>query len=531
MKTSFRILLVALAILALPAAASAQTENRSVPKYEISFGPAVGMSGMGIMDKSAFRKGDPYFGKYFSAPKWVPSLGGHFGVYADFNFTDHLGLITGVEGAAYMTAFLGSDVLSSSSYPYDEAIVMNAPPRPFTKAGQDISTGRLETWVYCQLQNFVEEHLMVSVQIPVMFKYMTPIKPLSAHQYYLAAGAKFGIHCTPDIWFQSGSPGVYDAIVMQYYGHSVANWPKPEKEYGKYGIDKGNVDAEDWSYSFMHNEETCPVDVLLSLDTGFRWRLTEKIGLYTGLYCDFGLIRPIKYDPAIAQKLVEFDPSCVHNSGNSGYGAYAEWKGATHSSLATAAAPDYHYYNADESYTSPVGLSGNGVRYYEYTDKPYVKFLNNMQAGIKVRLAFALEKPEKKVRPPKEPKQPKPKPEKVPPKIQKTMMELSDALFAFDKFDLNEDARRMLDEVTEWLKDNPELNVEIGGHTDSRGSDAYNQKLSENRAKAVYDYFVSHGVSASRLSYKGYGESRPIATNETDEGRQRNRRVELQIQE
>ena len=156
-----------------------------------------------------------------------------------------------------------------------------------------------------------------------------------------------------------------------------------------------------------------------------------------------------------------------------------------------------------------------------------------MQAGVKIRFAFGRVKREvKPIKEPKikEPKKPKePKITEVPDEIQQTMIELSDALFAFDKFDLNAEAREMLDRVVSWLSDHPELKVEIGGHTDSRGSDAYNQRLSENRAKSVYDYFVSHGIAASRLSYKGYGESRPIATNETDEGRQRNRRVELQL--
>ena len=132
---------------------------------------------------------------------------------------------------------------------------------------------------------------------------------------------------------------------------------------------------------------------------------------------------------------------------------------------------------------------------------------------------------EPKVEPVKEPEPPT----VVPEDIQRTMIRLSNALFAFDKFDLNDEARAMLDEVVAWLRDNPELTVEIGGHTDDRGSDEYNQKLSENRAKAVYDYFVQHGVEASRLSYKGYGESRPIATNGTEEGRQANRRVELKL--
>jgi len=73
--------------------------------------------------------------------------------------------------------------------------------------------------------------------------------------------------------------------------------------------------------------------------------------------------------------------------------------------------------------------------------------------------------------------------------------------------------------------------VRIAGHTDSRGSDEYNQRLSEARAKSVYEYLISQGISADRLSYIGYGESRPIDTNDTEEGRQNNRRVELEILE
>ncbi|MCX6269769.1 MAG: OmpA family protein, partial [Bacteroidetes bacterium] len=79
------------------------------------------------------------------------------------------------------------------------------------------------------------------------------------------------------------------------------------------------------------------------------------------------------------------------------------------------------------------------------------------------------------------------------------------------------------------LKEMPRLKVEISSHTDSKGSDQYNQVLSENRAKSVVDYLINAGIDKSRLIYKGYGESQPIATNETDEGRQLNRRTEFKI--
>ena len=73
------------------------------------------------------------------------------------------------------------------------------------------------------------------------------------------------------------------------------------------------------------------------------------------------------------------------------------------------------------------------------------------------------------------------------------------------------------------------MRIEIGGHTDSKGSDSYNLRLSENRAKAVYDYLILKGISEKRLQYKGYGKNKPIDTNDTEEGRANNRRVEFQI--
>ncbi len=73
------------------------------------------------------------------------------------------------------------------------------------------------------------------------------------------------------------------------------------------------------------------------------------------------------------------------------------------------------------------------------------------------------------------------------------------------------------------------MKCELSGHTDGKGSVAYNQKLSEQRAQAVYDYLVKAGVSSDNLTWKGYGKSEPIATNDTAEGRQLNRRVELRL--
>jgi OOP family OmpA-OmpF porin len=86
-----------------------------------------------------------------------------------------------------------------------------------------------------------------------------------------------------------------------------------------------------------------------------------------------------------------------------------------------------------------------------------------------------------------------------------------------------------LEAVVEFLNNQGEVQVDVFGHTDAQGKDSYNQALSEGRAKSVMEYLVSRGVSASRLSSKGFGETQPIATNETVEGRAQNRRVELLI--
>jgi outer membrane protein OmpA-like peptidoglycan-associated protein len=86
-----------------------------------------------------------------------------------------------------------------------------------------------------------------------------------------------------------------------------------------------------------------------------------------------------------------------------------------------------------------------------------------------------------------------------------------------------------LGKVVELLRQNPRLKVEIGGHTDNVGKPADNQRLSEQRAKAVRDYLISKGIAESSLTYKGYGESKPVASNDSEQGRAQNRRTEMKI--
>lgn len=102
-------------------------------------------------------------------------------------------------------------------------------------------------------------------------------------------------------------------------------------------------------------------------------------------------------------------------------------------------------------------------------------------------------------------------------------------LFDFDKYDLTAEAIVVLDQVAEILKQHPDTPVWVEGHTDNWGSDAYNQKLSENRANTVVNYLVGKGIPAANLSPIGYGESRPITDNSTAELRHRNRRIEFRL--
>jgi OOP family OmpA-OmpF porin len=100
-------------------------------------------------------------------------------------------------------------------------------------------------------------------------------------------------------------------------------------------------------------------------------------------------------------------------------------------------------------------------------------------------------------------------------------------MFDFDKYNIKEEFHPRLNKVVEVLEKNPTLKIEIEGHTDSIGSAKYNQALSERRAQAVKDYLVNKGITADRLMPVGYGLTRPIASNDTEDGRAKNRRVQL----
>jgi OOP family OmpA-OmpF porin len=124
---------------------------------------------------------------------------------------------------------------------------------------------------------------------------------------------------------------------------------------------------------------------------------------------------------------------------------------------------------------------------------------------------------------------PAPKPAPPPAPVEEKIV-LRGVNFDFDKSNIRPDAAVILDEAVVALGSSS-APVMVEGHTDWVGSDAYNQGLSERRAESVRRYLSEHGVDEGRLSTAGYGESRPIASNETREGRALNRRVELLVQD
>ena len=108
-----------------------------------------------------------------------------------------------------------------------------------------------------------------------------------------------------------------------------------------------------------------------------------------------------------------------------------------------------------------------------------------------------------------------------------TVVVLTGVNFAFNSDKLTPMSRGILDRQVTKIKASPGMKVKVVGHTCDIGSDAFNQKLSEKRAKAVMDYFIAEGIEANRLSYEGRGKMNPIASNDTEEGKAKNRRVEL----
>jgi OOP family OmpA-OmpF porin len=165
--------------------------------------------------------------------------------------------------------------------------------------------------------------------------------------------------------------------------------------------------------------------------------------------------------------------------------------------------------------------------------------LSLLAAGCGSTMAFSDTSPVVVTGDPPPPPPPPPEPEPPPPPPPKRVEVTADKIvirekiqFDFNKATIKEESHDLLSEIVQVVQENEHIKkVSIEGHTDDQGSDKYNQKLSDQRAKSVLDHLVSKGVDAGRLTAKGFGESKPIASNETEEGKEQNRRVEFIITE
>jgi outer membrane protein OmpA-like peptidoglycan-associated protein len=129
------------------------------------------------------------------------------------------------------------------------------------------------------------------------------------------------------------------------------------------------------------------------------------------------------------------------------------------------------------------------------------------------------------------PPPPPPAVAEAPPPVVRRKLVPRAVYFDFDKSNIRPDAEVTLNEAIRIIKEFGYTVVVCEGHTDSRGTDEYNQALSLRRASAVREYLIAGGIAGSAITIEGFGESRPVATNDTDDGRQQNRRVELRVSE
>lgn len=176
----------------------------------------------------------------------------------------------------------------------------------------------------------------------------------------------------------------------------------------------------------------------------------------------------------------------------------------------------------------PKDLNATGIGRPQVADQRFGEDARWMTAGLGLKYAF--NGPEAAPPPPRPTPRPPAAQAPSPPPVVKKKLILRSVHFDFDKSNIRPDAVPVLDEAVETLKAEGGIAVIVDGHTDSVGSEAYNQRLSQRRADAVRQYLVQHGIPSGRVTSEGFGESRPVASNDTEDGRAQNRRVELRVE-
>ena len=508
---------------------------------------------------------------FSNGPFHPTGLGGGGGFGYIWHFHPNVGLMTGVDVAYYSGGIrdLGPSKEQGPWYPLVSSYLVTEDGEKYL-----MSYGVSD---YSEMQKYL------ALQIPVMFQFMAPMGQ-GNHHFYAAVGARIGFGVWNNYKGKGGEMGSsyepfhwgYTTSWRDYFVYDsgnfvlpIDNWSGPGDYYEhpeKYPWIKsseatGTADSP-FSYEPSGKWGAKLVNVMVSAELGFRWNLGRSannygFGLYTALYADYGVMTVNKKENVALITGYDHEKSAT---GAPSYGPYE-----THSVLNAQNAP----YGTTEAYENGASTHGNNNGRYKYESLKPLANAHTLAAGLKLKFAFG----KVSAIAPVVPILPKPDTvtkivyvrdtvqntvvvrdtvqntvvvrdtvtntvvvrdtitiiKEVPVEIQQTMRDLSNTLFEFNKFNVGPKAQGYLDEIVDWLVANPKVKVEIGGHTDGIGSQEYNQKLSEQRAKTVYNYFVEHGVNKDRLSYKGYGKLGPIADNNTDAGRQQNRRVELKI--
>jgi outer membrane protein OmpA-like peptidoglycan-associated protein len=163
-------------------------------------------------------------------------------------------------------------------------------------------------------------------------------------------------------------------------------------------------------------------------------------------------------------------------------------------------------------------------RSMRYDYKKASRFRNGKKPASTDSIIVQQDKPIKKI-PMKETVRPLP----APPAKSDSIIVLSEVLFETNSYKLNKELLPKLDSIAAYLKKQLRAEVTIFGHTDNVGKESYNLNLSSQRAEAVAEYFLDKGIAPEQVSFAGFGSVQPIATNETPEGRRKNRRVEIRI--
>ena len=511
---------------------------QNLPKHEFNIEGFGGYQGIyyGVVKNDAIiynHSINPQFTGFGKNSSIFP-VGGGGGIGYTAHFNDWVGLHIGVL-ASYYTGKYKAEMLFLGDRYADVSTDF------YKKDGEQViemNHGKTDWYTFERMLNFEETQKLLQLQVPVMFMFTAPLSKARNNFFYLAAGAKVGFNILGRYnqfaghaadWSKSVNPGGRDLpdqpMVSNDYimGHTNGEYeirfnggPEGNEYYINNLIDAGLSDSA--SYSGEGNIKMNLVQVLAAAEIGFRWKLSDAAGLYTGLYFDYGFLplnqegnhNPL-YSKSTSNAEVDFNPGDAYK-GLRGF----DFDNASQSVL-------------NSSYVSSVKkeLDQNANDYViTHSQHRLTSAANNMGFGVKVRFAFGRVK-----------KAPAPVIEyrtdtvvrtvhirdtvnrtvvkkdtvtvektntviirdtvtiikEVPVEIQKTMMELSNTMFDFDKSVIKEAAKEPLNKVVKWLQENPELKVEISGHTDNKGSRAYNQRLSEARARAVYEYFVSQG--------------------------------------